>query len=441
MCSIISSARGNNVNDMPLHMQNLRLSDNKNVEWWGYFDGNYDATLRQGIDNDIEFPLTYDVAVRINADNPDVLGKKIKGLRFAIPSLKCIEDVKIWMSSDFPVKVEKADVCCQQVNLSELGGIDTDNVINEIAFNEPYLFGRTDLYVGYSFTLTSDEEELNTYPIIVSEGNTVKDAFYLNWGKGWYDLSGSENGNLALMLLLDDNVSFLKGDVNYDSDVNVGDISSTIKYILGGKLKTFNKEMADVDDSGEINIVDVASISDIILGSYVAGAEESYEWSDEELYTCVEDGTMDVSLMTEGCYKAFQMDIVVPCGEKITSVEACGTLRATHSISYSEISDGRYRIIVYSPSGSEINNIGESLLTVKATTDDINAENIIFATSDLKERHFQATSRQDAAAIYQVTNNNPCNAVYTIGGIKVNPSLQKAVRGIYIVNDKKVIVR
>ena len=57
----------------------------------------------------------------------------------------------------------------------------------------------------------------------------------------------------------------LIGDVNSDGEVNIGDISAIIDYILGTATESFNTEAADVNLDGEINIADVAAIVDMLL--------------------------------------------------------------------------------------------------------------------------------------------------------------------------------
>ena len=415
-----------------LHAQN---SDDSGEQWWGYFDGSYSASVRQGMGADVEYPCSYNCAIRISSYNADIIGKRIKAVKFALPSVRNVKDIKIWMSETLPLKPELADVCCKQIEPSQLGGFDTDNIINEIPFDEPYLFGRCDLYVGYSFAITSLDEGVNEYPIFVSNTKTDRNAFFLNWGKGWNDLEGSDNGNLAIMLLTDDDGVFVKGDVNYDLKVDVGDISAAIEYVLNGKDKSFNKSTADVDGNGEINIVDVASIADIILGGTVVKGSD-YDDYEEMLVKEIREGKTEILLNTKNTYKAFQIDVVLPRGEQIISVESGGALTSAHSVRYSRMSDGKYRIVVYSAAGSVLDNSDERLITINATTDDIVAENIIFATSDLKQKDLPVTYSKDTADIDDISNTKKDADVYTLGGIKVKTN--KPEKGVYIVNGKKI---
>ena len=58
----------------------------------------------------------------------------------------------------------------------------------------------------------------------------------------------------------------LKGDVNGDGEVNIGDVTAIIDHILGTDDESFNVEAGDVNNDGEINIGDVTAVIDLILG-------------------------------------------------------------------------------------------------------------------------------------------------------------------------------
>ena len=56
-----------------------------------------------------------------------------------------------------------------------------------------------------------------------------------------------------------------KGDVNEDGLVNITDVVTTVNYILGISVDNFNEAAADIDEDGIINITDVVGIVSIIL--------------------------------------------------------------------------------------------------------------------------------------------------------------------------------
>ena len=58
-------------------------------------------------------------------------------------------------------------------------------------------------------------------------------------------------------------VDYLKGDVNFDGQQNLLDVTDTIDYVLGNS-KLYASTM-DVNGDGEVNVSDVMELIDILL--------------------------------------------------------------------------------------------------------------------------------------------------------------------------------
>ena len=61
---------------------------------------------------------------------------------------------------------------------------------------------------------------------------------------------------------------FEPGDVDNNGIVNIDDVTTLIDYLLGTTPSEFNELAADVDGDGKINIDDVTTLIDILLGSH-----------------------------------------------------------------------------------------------------------------------------------------------------------------------------
>ena len=63
------------------------------------------------------------------------------------------------------------------------------------------------------------------------------------------------------------NIAFKLGDVNEDGFVNIADVTTLIDYLLGATPSPFNTTAADVDTNGDINVADVTALIDLILAN------------------------------------------------------------------------------------------------------------------------------------------------------------------------------
>ena len=80
------------------------------------------------------------------------------------------------------------------------------------------------------------------------------------WGFGKLDV----NAGMRYVLHLEDPV-VKNGDVNGDDEVNISDINTLIDIILGGTADELTMLRADVNDDGEINIGDINTLIGMIL--------------------------------------------------------------------------------------------------------------------------------------------------------------------------------
>ena len=57
------------------------------------------------------------------------------------------------------------------------------------------------------------------------------------------------------------------GDVNMDGQINVLDIVSVVNYVLGlGDLTDYQSQLADMNNDETVNILDIISIVNLIIG-------------------------------------------------------------------------------------------------------------------------------------------------------------------------------
>jgi subtilisin family serine protease len=79
------------------------------------------------------------------------------------------------------------------------------------------------------------------------------------WGSGKLDV----NAGMRYVLHL----QTVTGDANNDGEVNIADINTIIDIILGGNVSDDVLASADVNNDGEVNISDVSFVIDVILNN------------------------------------------------------------------------------------------------------------------------------------------------------------------------------
>ena len=201
-------------------------------------------------------------------------------------------NAKNWISSSGKSDASTISVSCgnvsQTVTLNDnatdhtvvLHGCEADNIkISMTAAGKRFYLYNVSIYNG---DLTAKYNAPRR--VIVEEGDStwrmvsgITDTCYTVKGLtgGIYEYlvkaiytDGSESvwSNIQNVTLKGGTEELLVGDVNHDGEVNISDVTSIIDYLLGTSSDNFDKEAADVNHDGEINISDVTTLVDMLLG-------------------------------------------------------------------------------------------------------------------------------------------------------------------------------
>jgi flavodoxin len=139
--------------------------------------------------------------------------------------------------------------------------------------------GGFEIWGPLGFALPTSNEQVNAQPgdIVLYNGNNIC-LFYASntWSYTRLghidDLTQSQlrsflkagESNISVTLSLSAGTAGLKGDINGDGEVGIGDVTALVDVLLGGKG---DFTVADVNGDGEISIGDVTSLVDILLNS------------------------------------------------------------------------------------------------------------------------------------------------------------------------------
>lgn len=86
--------------------------------------------------------------------------------------------------------------------------------------------------------------------------------YYCGWlGETSTEIGGAED-------LHPDAIAVLKGDVNMDKMVDIGDVTDLISYVLGSQVDPFDSAAANLNADDSIDISDVTELINMVLGNH-----------------------------------------------------------------------------------------------------------------------------------------------------------------------------
>ena len=174
-------------------------------------------------------------------------------------------------------------------------------------------------------------------------------------------------------------INLLMGDVNNDERVSVTDISITVSYIMNENPLNFVFVKGDMNEDGNISVTDITRIVSKILNgeTTLPASANAYKrcsvlpqvMMHDIVASLGEEMAVPVSLknVENGCV-ALQMDVVLPLGMDMTAVRLNSKLNH-HAISYTQINETTYRILVYSMTNApmEVSDVLEFVVRPMAT--------------------------------------------------------------------------
>ena len=120
----------------------------------------------------------------------------------------------------------------------------------------------TTIYAGSGWStaaVTSSDLMFDDCINLVGGMGTTYDENHVNAARAHIDGGPSNPGYFTAKS------SFLRGDVNGDGQVKIGDVTALINYLLSGDALGINLQAADCDQNGEIKIGDVTALINYLL--------------------------------------------------------------------------------------------------------------------------------------------------------------------------------
>ncbi len=256
-------------------------------------------------------------------------------------------------------------------------------------------------------------------------------------------------------------VAQLRGDINGDGFVNTADATAERLFIVDGNTQGINTELTDVNRDGQVNVGDIVSIYNIIHGTIPAERphrgyfDDTLEGNGEAVTN--KSVKLDILLDNTINYTAFQLNITAPNYITIDNATLSGRC-VGHEIYLKNLSAGKFMIVGFSPAGDDIEGYSGVIMTLNISStktitnnDKIALDDIIFVdyNENVYKRHDVDLNLLGISAVDNITvdeSDRLINVYNTQGqllrqGVARDQATQGLTPGIYIVGNKKVIVR
>jgi hypothetical protein len=226
-------------------------------------------------------------------------------------------------------------------------------------------------------------------------------------------------------------------------------------YIVSPAGRQINLTQADVSEDGDVNVIDLVGVSNIILGEMAPQAARARQKSEENALELAIDNfnmsagsTYEVAVRLDNAVdvSAFQLDIVLPEGLSIQKNSGAydidlTTRKVNHVIQSADLRGNAVRVLAYSPSSKTFAENSGELFTFTVVADnsfkcgDIEVKNIVFSQKNM-------TAHKLPNAYAAVNGGNSVERVecdnYTIGvdggHIYINGAALDEIVRIYTIN-------
>ena len=223
----------------------------------------------------------------------------------------------------------------------------------------------------------------------------------------------------------------VNGDADGSGDVKVGDVISTVNYILGENPKPFIFEAADVNTDQNVDVLDVIGIIQLILNQ-PSGSRFSIESMAQAVYT-VEDGVLYIETPVTLAGVQAQLSLNEKGKMSNENLAAAKNLKG-FEIASTWLTESDYRMLAYSfgskvlmPGKHAIMTIGDADITSLRLSD--TQGNAVLAVPG------------DATLINDAMGSKVLNTkgVWNLSGQKVSGNDTNLRKGVYIIDGQKIV--
>ena len=238
----------------------------------------------------------------------------------------------------------------------------------------------------------------------------------------------------------------IRGDITGSGMVDVQDATLAVNHILAKESGSYDFSVADMNNDGEVDVFDVTAIINVILsgggGSRAAArrAVKEREYPESIHLTADENGLLfDIDQANR--FTSFQFDVEVPQGASLLGVEWNG--KASHSLQFAKNGENRYTVVALSMSSAPLPVFDGSLVRLRlsgSANGEVRFGNILFVTPEGKSSRLNGGTMNMTTGVQGVSYTQG-EQIYDISGRQLNMKREQLSKGVYIINNKKVVIK
>ena len=241
----------------------------------------------------------------------------------------------------------------------------------------------------------------------------------------------------------------IPGDVTGTGKVDVQDATLTVNYILGNngnKEEDYKFAVSDMNDDEVVDVFDVTGMIGAILSTEVSAKARKvsalqHPTVDEQLQ--VDDSADGLTLNIERPerFTSFQMDVEVPDGVELTGARLTDD-ETGHAVRFAQVGKNRYRVLGLSMKSERLKAATSGLLELSLSdVGSVQIDDIMFVTPKGEAVRFGAPSYNNATGIEGVTTSQIEEDIYDLLGRKMSVRREQLPKGVYIINQQKVVIK
>ncbi len=390
------------------------------------YAGNY--TRKYGEDN----PVLYEITGLTPNGTPEVV----------------CEATSLSPIGEYPIELRKGSITNENVVFVNGGKLTVTKAPLTVTANSYAIKQGTALpeygYTCLGFKNGESESVLSPMPTLTCSATSSNEL-------GTYDINiaGAEADNYDITHQNGVLQVSIPGDVTGTGKVDVQDATLTVNYILGNnddKEEDYKFAVSDMNDDDVVDVFDVTGMIGAILSTEVSAKARKvsalqHPTVDEQLQ--VDDSADGLTLDIERPerFTSFQMDVEVPDGVELTGARLTDD-ETGHAVRFAQVGKNRYRVLGLSMKSERLKAATSGLLELSLSdVGSVQIDDIMFVTPKGEAVRFGAPSYNNATGIEGVTTSQIEEDIYDLSGRKMSVRREQLPKGVYIINQQKVVIK